>query len=98
MITNIDDSLQVVRDMPPLEPKGTKPGDPKGKQALTLIYREGHLADLLYQFVGAGYPPGVTFESSRITALKLELNKMFVIKSHERVVVVDNEEVCNNVS
>ena len=72
MITNIDDILQVIRNMP-------QPEDPKEKQILTLIHKEDNLTDLLYQFVDAGYSPGVNFESGRITALKLELNKIFCI-------------------
>ena len=71
-----------------------------------MIHREDNLTDLLYQFVGAGYSPGVNFESGRINALKLELNKIFciiqtrqLIKSAiDGVVVVDNEEVYNNMN
>ena len=70
MIAHIDDILQVIRNMPP-------PEDPKEKQVLTLIHKEDNLTDLLYQFVGAGYFPGVSFEPGRTTALKLELNKIF---------------------
>ena len=47
VIANIDDILQVVRDMP-------KPTDLKEKQILTIIHT-GYLTDLLYQLVGAGY-------------------------------------------
>ncbi len=68
---------------------------------LTLIHKEDNLTDLLYQFVGAGYAPGVNFESGRISARKLELNKIFcVIQTQQLIksaidgnVVVDNEEV-----
>ncbi len=59
------------------------------------------MTDLLYQFVGAGYSPGVNFESGRITALKLELNKIFCIiqaQAIDGVVVVDTEEVYNNMN
>ena len=99
MIANIDDILQVIRNMP-------QPEDPKEKQILTLIHKEDNLTDLLYQFVGAGYSPGVNFESGRITALKLELNKIFCIIQAQQlvksaidgVVVVDTEEVYNNMN
>ena len=99
MITNIDDILQVIRNMP-------QPEDPKEKQVLTLIHKEDNLTDLLYQFVGAGYSPGVNFESGRITALKLELNHIFCIIQAQQlvksaidgVVVVDTEEVYNNMN
>ena len=99
MIATIDDILQVVREMP-------APEDPKEKQVLTLIHKMDNLTDLLYQFVGAGYSPGVNFESGRITALKLELNKIFCIIQTQQliksaidgVVVVDNEEVYNNMN
>ena len=78
-----------------------KPEDPKEKQVLTIIHKEDNLTDLLYQFVGAGYSPGVNFESGRITALKLELNKIFCIIQTQQliksaidgVVAVDSEEV-----
>ena len=99
MIATIDDILQVVREMP-------APEDPKEKQVLTLIHKRDDLTDLLHQFVGAGYSPGVNFESGRITALKLELNKIFCIIQTQQliksaidgVVVVDNEEVYNNMN
>ena len=99
MITQVDDIMQVIRDMP-------KPEDPKEKQVLTLIHKEDNLANLLYQFVEAGYSPGVNFEYGRITALKLELNGIFrtiqtqqLIKSAiDGVVVVDTEEVYNNMN
>ena len=73
---------------------------------LTLIHKKDNLTDLLFQFVAAGYSPGVNFESGRITALKLELNKIFciiqvqqLIKSAiDGVVVVDSEEVYNNMN
>ena len=99
MITSIDDILQVVRDM-------LKPEDPKEKQVLTIIHKEDNLTELLYQFVGAGYSPGVNFESGRITALKLELNKIFCIIQTQQlitsaidgVVAVDSEEVYNAMS
>ena len=54
MIGNVDDILQVIREMP-------APEDPKEKQVLTLIHKEDNLTDLLYQLVGAGYAPGVNF-------------------------------------
>ena len=99
MIATIDDILQVVRETP-------APEDPKEKQVLTLIHKEDNLTDLLYQFVGAGYSPGVNFESGRITALKLELNKIFCIIQTQQliksaidgVVVVDSEDVYNNMN
>jgi len=99
MITTIDDILQVVRDMP-------KPEDPKEKQILTIIHKDDNLTDLLYQLIGAGYSPGVSFESGRITALKLELNKIFCIIQTQQlvksaidgVVAVDSEEVYNNMN
>jgi len=99
MIGNIDDILKVVREMP-------APEDPKEKQVLTLIHKEDNLTDLLYQFLDAGYAPGVNFESGRITALKLELNKIFCIIQAQQLiksaidgnVVVDNEEVYNNMN
>ena len=99
MIANVDDILQVIRETP-------KPEDPKEKQILNLIHKEDNLTDLLYQFVGAGYSPGVNFESGRITALKLELNKIFCIIQAQQliksaidgVVVVDSEEVYNNMN
>jgi hypothetical protein len=77
------------------------PEDPEEKQVLTLIHKEDALTDLPYQFVGAEYYPGANFESGRITALKLQLNKIFcmiqtqqLIKSAiDWVVVVDNEDV-----
>jgi len=40
MIRNIDDILQVIREMP-------APEDPKEKQVLTLIHKEDNLTDLL---------------------------------------------------
>ena len=70
VLANIDDIPAVIRNVP-------KPEDPKVKQVLTLIHKEDNLTDSLYEFVGAGYSPGVNFESGRITALKLELNKVF---------------------
>ncbi len=72
MITNIDDILQVSGDMP-------KPEDAKEKQVLTVIRKEGNFTDLLYQFVGAVYSPGLNFECGRITAFRLELNGIFCI-------------------
>ncbi len=76
------------------------------KQVLILIHKEDDLTDLLFQFVGAGYSPGVKFESGRIAALKLELNKIFCIVQAQQliksaidgVVVVDAEEVYNNMN
>ena len=61
---------------------------------------------LLDDFVQAGYLPGINFESGRIMALKIELNKIFcvieaqqLIKSAiDGVVVVDSEEVYNNMN
>ena len=99
MITNIDDIWQGIRNM-------HQPEDPKEKQILTLIYKEDNLTGLLYQFVGAGYSPGVSFESGRFTALKLELNKICCIIQAQQlvksaidgVVVVDTEEVYNNMN
>ena len=96
MIANIDDMLQVIRDMP----------QPEEKQIVTLIHKEDNLTDLLFSFVAAGYHPGVNFESGRITALKLELNKVFCIIQTQQliksaidgVVVVDSEEVYNNMN
>ena len=73
MIANIDDILQVIREMPKPE---TKKGEKEEKQILTLFHKEDNLTNLLYEFVAAGYSPGVNFESGRITALKLELNKI----------------------
>ena len=70
MITTIDDILEVVRDMLPPAEKGDK-------QIITLIHRDDDLLKVLYQFVEAGYSPGVNFESGRVTALKLEVNNMF---------------------
>ena len=98
-IANIDNILQVIREMP-------APEGPKEEQVLTLIHKEDNLTDLLYQFVGAGYSPGVNFESGRITALKLELNKIFCIIQTQQliksaidgVVVVDSEDVYNNMN
>ena len=113
MIANIDDILQVIREMPKpvLTPKGrdqgeTKKDDKEEKQILTLIHKEDNLTDLLFQFVAAGYSPGVNFESGRITALKLELNKIFCIIQAQQLiksaidgmVVVDSEEVYNNMN
>ena len=113
MITNIDEILQVIREMPKpvLTSKGrdqgeTKKGEKEEKQILTLIHKEDNLTDLLFQFVAAGYSPGVNFESGRITALKLELSKIFCIIQAQQliksaidgVVVVDSEEVYNNMN
>ena len=97
MITNIDEILQVIREMPKpvLTPKGrdqgetqgeTKKGEKEEKQILTLIHKEDNLTDLLFQFVAAGYSPGVNFESGRITALKLELSKIFCIIQTQQLI------------
>ncbi len=51
MMRDIDDILQVIRDMP-------APEDPKEKQIFTLIHREDNLTDLLYQLVGCWLFPG----------------------------------------
>ena len=99
MITTIDDILQVVREMP-------KPEDPTEKQVLTLIHKQDDLLALLDEFVKAGYSPGVCFDAGRVTALKLELNKIFcIIESQQLIksaidgaVVVDSEEVYNNMN
>ena len=61
---------------------------------------------LLYQFIEAGYSPGVNFEAGRVTALKLEFNHIFcvietqqLIKSAiDGVVVVEDEQTYNNMS
>ena len=103
MLANIDDILQVIREMPKPE---KKKDDKEEKQILTLIHKEDNLTDLLFQFVAAGYSPGVNFESGRITALKLELSKIFCIIQAQQliksaidgVVVVDSEEVYNNMN
>ena len=73
---------------------------------MTLIHKEDNLTDLLYQFFGAGYAPGINFESGRITALKLEINKIcFIIQTQQLiksaidgVVVVDDENTYNNMN
>jgi hypothetical protein len=99
MITNIDDILEVVRALPAPDKKGDK-------QILTLIHREDDLLKLLYQFVEAGYSPGVNFESGRVTALKLELNSIFCIIETQQlvksaidgVVVVNEEQTYNNMN
>ena len=72
MFANIYDILNVIRIVP-------TPEEPKEKQVLTLIHKEDNLTDLLYQFIGAGYSPGVNFEPERITAWKLELNEIFCV-------------------
>ena len=81
MISNIDDILNVVKEMGPAEL------DAKGipiTRLMSLIHKEDNLTDLLYQFIGAGYAPGINFESGRITALKLEINKIcFLIQRNK---------------
>jgi hypothetical protein len=99
MISSIDDILQVLRDLPP-------PADEKEKQVLNLIRKNDDLVGLLFSFIQAGYTPGINFESGRVMALKLELNKVFcIIQSQQLVksaidgaVVVDSEEVYNRMS
>jgi hypothetical protein len=99
MISDVDDILRVIREMPP-------PTDDKEKQILSLIHKDDNLTDLLFSFVAAGYAPGVNFESGRITALKFELNKVFCIIEAQQliksaidgVIVVDSEDVYNNMN
>ena len=77
MIANADDIIDVIRNVP-------KPEAPKVTQVLTLIHKEDNLTDLLCQFVGAGCSPGLNFESGGITALKLEISKIFrIIQSQQ---------------
>ena len=99
MITTIDDILQVVRDMP-------SPANKDEKGVLTLIHKDDDLLVLLNEFVKAGYAPGVSFDAGRVTALKLEINKIFCIIETQQliksaidgVVVVDREDVYNNMN
>ena len=99
MISNVDDILDVIRNTP-------EPEDPDEKLILNLIHKQDNLTDLLYQFTSAGYSPGINFESGRITALKLELNKVFCIIQTQQliksaidgVVVVDDEQTYNNMN
>jgi hypothetical protein len=97
MITDVNDLLRVVREQ-------GEGGD--GKKFLKLVHREDNLTDLLYQLLDAGYSPGVNFEAGRITGLKLELNKVFVIIETQQliksaidgVVAVEDEETYNNMN
>ena len=73
---------------------------------MTLIHKGDNHTDLLYQFIGAGYSPGGNFGSGRITALKLELNKIFCFIQSQQltksaidgIVVVDDEATHNKMS
>ena len=97
MINNIDDVLEVIREMGPakLDDKG-KPE----KRMLTLVHKEDNLMKLLFQCTEAGYSPGINFETGRVTALKLELSHIFCIIETQQlvksaidgVVVVDDEK------
>ncbi len=74
MINNIDDILEVVRQIGPVE-KDEK-CKPVGR-VMTLIHKEDNLMTLLYKFIDAGYSPGINFETGRITVVKLEINSIF---------------------
>jgi hypothetical protein len=99
MIASIDDILEVLRDVPP-------PEDDDKKQVVNLIHKEDDLVGLLFNFIQAGYSPGVNFESGRVTALKLEFNKIFCIIQTQQliksaidgVVVINSEQVYNNMN
>ena len=71
MINDIDDILEVIREMGPAEI------DAKGKPIIrrkTLIHKDDNLMKLLYQLTDAGYSPGINLETGHVTALKLEVN------------------------
>ena len=99
MINNIDDIIQVIRDMGPSEDKDQK-------RSLTMIHRDDDLLMLLNQLTEAGYSPGISFEAGRVSALMLELNNIRctiqipqLIKSAiDGVVVVDDEQTYNNMN
>jgi hypothetical protein len=97
MINNIDDILGIMRNT-------TYTKD--DKQYIKLIHREDDLVELLHQFINAGYSPGISFESGRITGLKIVLkNVLFSIETQQLiksaidgVIVIDNEQTYNNMS
>ena len=98
MINNIDDILTIMRD--------TEIPNKDDKKYIKLVHRNDDLIELLQQFINAGYSPGISFDSGRITALKVELKKVLfsietqqLIKSAiDGVVVIDNEQTYNNMA
>ena len=102
MINDLEDILEIIKGIEPVLDEKGKPI----RQVLRMIHREDDLLKLLYDLIGAGYSPGVNFESGRVTALKMEFNHIFCIIETQQlvksaidgVVVVESEDVYNNMS
>jgi len=94
MIDGADDLLDIIRNKA------------EGVKFIKLVHRQDDLVSLMFQLLEAGYSPGVNFEAGRVTALKLELNKTFIVVETQQliksvvdgVVVVEDEETYNNMS
>ena len=99
MISNTDDILTIMifTEIPSKKAE---------KKYIKHVHRNDDLIELLQQFMNAGYSLGISFDSGRITALKIELKLVFfsievqqLIKSAiDGVVVIDDETTYNNVA
>ena len=112
MIDHIDDIVKIAKEVAEYRKEAKlakKEGDDEQideRKVITLIHRTDDLLELLHQMLQAGYNPGINFEAGRITALKLEFDRVFYVIQAQQldktaidgIVAVADEATYNNMN